>query len=107
MLNGTVLVEWSKVEKIYLSCARRYVFNVQETEENIRLAKFKKKWSYFSRKIDNIVESKEKLILFLGRNKFEYIQTVSNVWKDAFKLSIKINHLFILFQKKWGRYQVV
>ncbi|RZG43032.1 hypothetical protein [Acinetobacter wuhouensis] len=87
---------------IYLSCARRYVFNIQETEENIRLAKFFTKKRYklipVDRKIDNTI-NKDKLILFLIRNKFEYIQTVSNVWKDAFKLSIKSNHLFILFRK--------
>ncbi|WP_111859595.1 hypothetical protein [Acinetobacter sp. CFCC 10889] len=87
---------------IYLSCARRYVFDVQETEENIRLAKFfskkRNKLIQVDRKKDNIA-SKDKLILFLIRNKFQYIQTVSNVWKDAFKLSIKSNHLFILFRK--------
>ena len=87
---------------IYLSCARRYVFNIQETEENIRLARFfskkRNRLIQIDRKIDNIM-NKDKLILFLIRNKFEYVQTVSNVWKDAFKLSIKSNHLFILFRK--------
>ena len=86
---------------IYLSCARCYVFNIKETEENIRLAKF------FSKKRNNPVikeqkkqsiVSKDKLILFLIRNNLEYIQTVSNVWSDAFKLSVKSNHLFILFR---------
>jgi len=87
---------------IYLSCARCYVFNIQETEENIRLARFfskkRNRLIQIDRKIDNIM-NKDKLILFLIRNKFEYVQTVSNVWKDAFKLSIKSNHLFILFRK--------
>lgn len=87
---------------IYLSCAKRYVFNIQETEENVRLAKFfskkRNKMILADRKIDNTI-NKDKLILFLVRNKFEYIQTVSNVWKDAFKLSIKSDHLFILFRK--------
>lgn len=87
---------------IYLSCARHYVFNLQETEENIRLAKFfskkRNKLIPIDKKTDNIM-SKDKLFLFLIRNKFEYIQTVSNIWKDAFKLSIKSNHLFIFFRK--------
>lgn len=46
--------------------------------------------------------SKDKLIIFLIRNNFEYIQTVSNVWKDSFKLTYSKDddkNLFVLFRK--------
>lgn len=86
---------------IYLSCARCYVFNIEETEENIRLAKFftkKRNKPVKKEKRKKSIVSKNQLILFLVRNKFEYIQTVSNVWNDAFKISLESKQLFILFR---------
>lgn len=87
---------------IYLSCARHTVFSIDETDENQELAKI-----FIKKRLKNIKPPEKKykplkkndFFIFLIKNKFEYIYTASNIWKDAFKLSINDNSLFILFRK--------
>lgn len=101
---GRIVIKGKK--GIYLPNAEFHVFSIFDTKENKRLAAF-----FIKKRINskyqncptpnkkNYIKNKDKLMLYLFKNNFKYINTISNVWTDSFHLNTEDNSLFILFRK--------